>query len=106
MNRPSRRCWKSTCFAFSRPRLSIGLPFRKSALLAKHGMIIESRRERDRLMMKLNLQSQELTKIEQNTRPLVVLKDSIVNSVSHEMHTPLLQVKSAVALLAESARMI
>ncbi len=46
----------------------------------------------------------ELEKALQEAKELSVLKDSIVRNVSHELKTPLLQVKSAVAMLAEDAR--
>ncbi|HVO43799.1 MAG TPA: ATP-binding protein [Aggregatilineales bacterium] len=47
-----------------------------------------------------------LTREQQNNAPIALLKDNIVSSVSHELRTPLLQVKSAVAMLAESTRTI
>ncbi len=54
-------------------------------------------RESERL--KAELQANKRTTDEVN-----LLKNAIVRNVSHELKTPLLQVKSAVALLAEDAR--
>ncbi len=44
----------------------------------------------------------EVQAIQQDKDEITLLKNAIVRNVSHELKTPLLQVKSAVALLAES----
>ncbi|MFN8376218.1 MAG: HAMP domain-containing sensor histidine kinase [Anaerolineae bacterium] len=46
----------------------------------------------------------ELQSNKRSTDEVNLLKNAIVRNVSHELKTPLLQVKSAVALLAEDAR--
>jgi signal transduction histidine kinase len=46
----------------------------------------------------------ELVAATRTSREASVLKDSIVQNVSHELKTPLLQVKSATSMLAEDAR--
>ncbi len=47
---------------------------------------------------------QKLADLEKNSDEIALLKNAIVQNVSHELKTPLLQVKSAVALIAEDAK--
>ncbi len=47
---------------------------------------------------------QQLADLEKNSDEIELLKNAIVQNVSHELKTPLLQVKSAVALIAEDAK--
>jgi signal transduction histidine kinase len=72
-----------------------------SAFLQLHQQFNEERQalleENERI--KAELQAHKRTTDEVN-----LLKNAIVRNVSHELKTPLLQVKSAVALLAEDAR--
>lgn len=53
------------------------------------------------LMSQIEALKQELKRHQRSSGEMEILKNAIVQNVSHELKTPLLQVKSAVALLAE-----
>ena len=57
--------------------------------------------ECENLRNELDISSQQIEEHQQIRDELNLLKDALVRNVSHELKTPLLHVKSAVALLAE-----
>jgi signal transduction histidine kinase len=86
-------------------------PIQKAELLAHINGLLRIKRRFDTLQNQNQVLTHELAKRTQElefalreSQALGGLKDSIVTNVSHELKTPLLQVKSAVAMLAEDAR--
>lgn len=57
--------------------------------------------EKKALVEELERLKQEIARYQRSSGEMEILKNAIVQNVSHELKTPLLQVKSAVALLAE-----
>jgi len=55
------------------------------------------------LLAEIALLKEELETQQKNKNEIELLKNAIVRNVSHELKTPLLQVKSAVSLIAEDA---
>jgi signal transduction histidine kinase len=73
--------------------------------------VLRLRRENRALLDRERQLSRQLADSEENLRKhkrmlqeIEVLKDAIVRNVSHELKTPLLQVKSAVSLMAEDVK--
>ena len=64
---------------------------------------IDMRREQVKLRQVNHELQKELQAQKHNTNGIELLKNAIVWNVAHELRTPLLQVKSAIALLAEDA---
>lgn len=83
------------------PLQSIHLEQQLHALLRMRADNIAHQRERAQTSSKLQQLQAELRTQKRSSAELALLKDAIVQNVSHELKTPLLQVKSAVALLAE-----
>lgn len=84
------------------------IPLDKMTVLTCLAALLRVKRQYDHLRWQnqalkaqLAQQTGELEHALQKAQELSVLKDSIVRNVSHEMRTPLLQVKSAVSMLAE-----
>ena len=83
-------------------------PVDGAALLARVRALLSAKKRFDMLVATnraladdLARQNQQLEEALRVARDLDVLKSAIVRNVGHELRTPLLQVKSAVALLAE-----
>lgn len=83
------------------PLQSANLEQQLHALLRMRADNIAHQRERAQTLSKLQQLQAELRTQKRSSAELALLKDAIVQNVSHELKTPLLQVKSAVALLAE-----
>jgi signal transduction histidine kinase len=86
-------------------------PIREADALMQVGALLRIKRQVDALWSKnqallseLEKRNIELEKAVRESREASLLKDSIVKNVSHELKTPLVQVKAAVALMAEDAR--
>lgn len=79
------------------------------AILPAHPVYLEHqlttlltlRREAHQLRQEVDHLREDITTQRRKTEEIEVLKNAIVRNVSHELGTPLLQVKSAVALIAE-----
>jgi signal transduction histidine kinase len=86
-------------------------PIREADALMQVGALLRIKSQVDALWSKnqallseLEKRNAELEKAVRESREASLLKDSIVKNVSHELKTPLVQVKAAVALMAEDAR--
>ncbi len=86
-------------------------PVQQNEMLTRIGVLLRIKQRLDTLWSQnLNLtdelakRTHELEIALRESKEVAVLKDSIVRNVSHELKTPLLQVKSSVAMLAEDAR--
>jgi signal transduction histidine kinase len=86
-------------------------PLNPKELVARLSMSLRSSRQRTRLVSdnrgleaQLAERNRDLERALLRAREVTVLKDSIVSTVSHEMRTPLLQVKSSLAMLAEDLK--
>ena len=66
--------------------------------------VLRLRNENTTLSQKITELNEQLKTQQESTNAVEVLKNAIVRNVSHELKTPLLQVKSAVALLAEDSK--
>ena len=66
--------------------------------------VLRLRHENTTLNKKISELNEQLKTQQESTNAVEVLKNAIVRNVSHELKTPLLQVKSAVALLAEDSK--
>lgn len=60
-------------------------------------------RQQEKYITEINRLEEELATQQKNKNEIELLKNAIVRNVSHELKTPLLQVKSAVSLIAEDA---
>lgn len=69
-------------------------------LRAENTALVRSNRE---LKAQVDETRQHLLELQRDSDHIEILKTAIVHNVAHELNTPLLQVKSAVSLLAESA---
>src|SRR5258708_3593577 len=86
-------------------------PVQQAELLTRINVLLRVKRRYDviwqqnqALNRELEKRNQELEHALKESREVAVIKDSIGRNVSHELKTPLLQVKSAVNMLAEDAR--
>lgn len=75
-----------------------------SALLAQKARFDRLLKANHRLQKRLDENSQQLATIQKSRHELDIIKTAIVNNVGHELRTPVLQIKSAIALLVEEAR--
>ncbi|NJL95525.1 MAG: response regulator [Anaerolineae bacterium] len=87
-----------------KPVMEIDLLVRVQALLRTKVQIDGLLAERRRLMDDLAKRNRELEEALAQVKEADMLKRNILNTVSHEMGTPMLQIKSAVHLLAEDVR--
>lgn len=86
-------------------------PLHKPEVLLRIGALMRLKHQFDMLVEKNRTLTEVVAKHEaelaaatRTSREASILKDSIVQNVSHELKTPLLQVKSATSMLAEDAR--
>src|SRR5579871_3056350 len=86
-------------------------PIQEGETLARIGVLLRMKRridglrqENQTLTREVEKRDQEIKRAQTAAQEVSVLKDSIVRNVSHELKTPLLQVKSSVAMLADDAR--
>ncbi|MBZ0309950.1 MAG: response regulator, partial [Anaerolineae bacterium] len=88
----------------AKPVVERELMVRVQALLRTKNHIERLLHENHRLLRSLEKQNKELEQALQSAQEADSLKRNILATVSHEMNTPLLQVKSAVHLLVEDVR--
>ncbi len=89
-NRPITCLLTNSTTPPAHPNLDIVLPFVSSAFIVRQVQTHSAYR-------------QYIASLQRNDNEIQLLKKAIVRNVSHELKTPLLQVKSAVALIAEEA---
>lgn len=87
-----------------KPIIERDLLVRVQALLRTKAEIDKLTFQRETLLKDLKQQNMELEQALREVEDAQLLKKNILNSVSHEMGTPMLQIKSAVHLLIEDAR--